>query len=536
MMDRVWGVDAGFDLLAMSAYSNITSISESPVEEGLLYVGTDDGLIQISEDGGENWRKIDQVFGVPQYGFVNDVKADKHDADTVYACWDDHKTGDYKPYLVKSTDRGKTWTSMVGDLPDRHLVWRIEQDHENENLFFLGTEYGLFVSLNAGENWIKMSAGAPNIPFRDLAIQKRENDLVGATFGRGFYVLDDYSPLRELSDEMLKTEEFFMFPVRRAFRYIQSDVLGGTIGSQGDSYFRTPNPDFGATFTYYVKEMPKTKKQTRKANEAKIAKAGGDVPIPSWEELREEENEEAPKLYFEISNSDDELVARIDGNASEGMHRTTWNLQLTSVTGRNFGPMAAPGTYQVQAFKWINNEATALGESREVELVSIDEPSLEPQDPAEMLAFQKDVAKLQNAVSATAQSLTLASEQVAAAKEAISSSTNASAEIMAATRKIELAIKALEVELSGDPLKEERYEQTVPSIGSRIGGALFGSMRNTHGITETQRQQVEIAKADFEEISEKIQKLLTDDLEEFKSSLDDAGVPWTAGRAIPDVD
>jgi chromosome segregation ATPase len=153
-----------------------------------------------------------------------------------------------------------------------------------------------------------------------------------------------------------------------------------------------------------------------------------------------------------------------------------------------------------------------------------------------MLAFQKDVAKLQNAVSATAQSLTLASEQVAAAKEAISSSTNASAEIMAATRKIELAIKALEVELSGDPLKEERYEQTVPSIGSRIGGVLFGSMRNTHGITETQRQQVEIAKADFEEISEKIQKLLTDDLEEFKSSLDDAGVPWTAGRAIPDVD
>ena len=536
MMDRVWGVDAGFDLLAMSAYSNITSISESPVEEGLLYVGTDDGLIQVSEDGGENWRKIDQVFGVPQYGFVNDIKAGKHDADTVYACWDDHKTGDYKPYLVKSTDRGKTWTSMVGDLPDRHLIWRIEQDHENKNLFFLGTEFGLFTSLNAGKNWIKMSAGAPNIPFRDLAIQKRENDLVGATFGRGFYVLDDYSPLRELSDEMLKTEDFFMFPIRRAFRYIQSDVLGGAVGWQGDSYFRTPNPDFGATFTYYVKDLPKTKKQERKEKESKIAKEDGDVPIPTWEELREEENEEAPKVYFEISNDEDELVARIDGDASEGIHRTTWNLQLTSVTGRNFGPMAAPGTYNVQAFKWVKNEATKLGESRQVELVSIDEPSLESQDPAEIVAFQKEVAKLQNAVSATSQSLTLAGEQVAAAKKAIGNSTNASAEIMAATREIELAIKSLEVELSGDPLKEERYEQTVPSIGSRIGGVLFGSMRNTHGITETQKEQIEIARTDYEEISVKIQKLLSEDLEEFKSSLDEAGVPWTAGRAIPDID
>ena len=182
---------------------------------------------------------------------------------------------------------------MKGDLPARHLCWRIEQDHENKNLFFLGTEFGLFVSLNAGENWIKITAGIPTIPVRDLAIQKREIDLVCATFGRGFYVLDDYSTLRQLSDELLKDKEFQLFPIRAALWYVPNDYLGGPQGAQGDSFFRTPNPEFGATFTYYVKESTKTKKQSRQEKEAEITKTAGDLPIPTWEELRDEEQEEA---------------------------------------------------------------------------------------------------------------------------------------------------------------------------------------------------------------------------------------------------
>ena len=254
MMDRVWSVDAGYDLYAMSQFGNITSISESPVEEGLLYVGTDDGLIQVSEDDGKNWRKVEQIYGVPEFAFVNDIKADRHDADVVYACLDNHKNGDYKPYVVKSSDRGKTWAPIVANLPARHLVWRLEQDHEKKELLFLGTEFGVFCSINAGESWIKLSAGAPNIPFRDLAIQRRENDLVGATFGRGFYVLDDYSPLRELTDELLKENDLYVFPIRKALWYIPADNLGGAQGWQGDSFFRTPNPDFGATFTYHMRD------------------------------------------------------------------------------------------------------------------------------------------------------------------------------------------------------------------------------------------------------------------------------------------
>ncbi len=535
MMDRVWGIDAGFDLLAMSQFGNITSISESPVVEGLLYVGTDDGLIHVSEDAGENWRKIDQIYGVPQYAFVNDIKADKHDPDTVYACLDDHKTGDYQPYLIKSTDRGMTWSSMVGDLPDRHLVWRIEQDHEVKDLFFLATEFGIYVSLNGGENWIKLKAGLPTIPFRDLAIQKRENDLVGASFGRGFFVLDDYSLLRELSEEAIKDNEFQLFPIRRTFWYIPEDKLGGPLGSQGDSLFRTPNPEFGATFTYFVRDELKTKKQLRKEKEAEIAKQGGNVAIPEWEELRAEELEEAAKIYFKIYDSSGEQVARVEGKTEKGIHRTTWNLRYSNFPNGRSGPLVAPGNYMVQAFKSVGGEDSKIGAEQTVELVSIVEPALEAQNHGETVEFLKDLAALQNVVEATNDSLTKALEQIEASKAAIEKSPMGTAELSKEARRLELAMKEISISLNGDPILNEKYVEAVPSIRDRIRGVLFGSMRNTYGITQTQREQAEIGRSEFAEVSSKIKELLANDLKQFEDRLNEAGIPWVAGRSIPDA-
>ena len=532
MMGRVWGIDAGLDLYAMSAYGNITSISESPVEEGLLYVGTDDGLIHVSEDGGENWRKIDQIYGIPEYSFVNDVKADRHDANKVYACLDNHKTGDYKPYLVMSEDRGKTWTSMVGDLPERHLVWRIEQDHVKPELFFLGTEYGLFTSINSGENWVKLS-GAPTIPFRDLAIQKRENDLVGATFGRGFYVLDDYSPLREVTEELAADSEFHLFPVRETLWYMPADKLGGTKGSQGDSFFVADNPDFGATLTYYVRDEMKTKKQIRKEKEKKIAKAGGDIPIPSWEELESEKNEQPGKIYFEISDSEDEIVARVDGNAAKGMHRTQWNLRYS---GSGFTPMVAPGEYTAKTFQSFAGEVTEIGKPQTFEVKSIVESSLEEQDIEDTIAFQKEVGEIQNAVRATSSSLAAAMSRLNEMQEAIKRHPDGTVDMIKMARQLELEMKAAEKSLSGDEMKDDLMEQVVPSIRSRIGTALFGSARSTYGVTETQVDQVEIAREELVEVSEEVRKLIEIDLKVFEDQLDEAGIPWTSGRAIPEID
>ncbi|MDG1875632.1 MAG: hypothetical protein P8J27_17100 [Mariniblastus sp.] len=535
MMGRVWSVDAGMDLYAMSQYSNITSISESPVEEGLLYVGTDDGLIQVSEDGGENWQKTDQIFGVPEYAFVNDIKADRFDADVVYACLDHHKTGDYSPYLVMSKDRGKTWKSMVGDLPDRHLVWRIEQDHENKNLFFLGTEFGLFCSINAGENWIKLSSGAPNIPFRDLAVQRRENDLVCATFGRGFYVLDDYTPLRELSEELLKENELYLFPIRKALWYIPEDKLGGPTGWQGDSLFRTPNPEFGATFTYFVRDQYKTNKQLRKEKEAKIKQANGDVPIPTFEELHAESAEIPAKIFFEVSNQSGDVVSRFNGNSQKGLHRAAWNLRYSGVS-RFGGPMVAPGNYTIQAFKSISGEITKLGTSQQVEVVSIVEPSLEPGDIEQTIAFQMEVSQLAEAISAASTSLANAIQGMPAIKTAISNSPNGTPDLLKQATKLESRMKDADKLLNGDAIKNQLSEPTVPTVGNRVRGALFGTMRNTHGVTPSQKEQVEIARDEFLPLAKKVKDLLEKDLKSFESQLSDAGIPWTPGRAIPKID
>ena len=138
---------------------------------------------------------------MPAEAFVNDVKADLFQADTVYVALDNHKRGDFKPYLVKSTDRGRTWRSIAGDLPDRHLVWRVVQDHVKPELLFAATELGLFFTPDGGTRWVELSGDVPTISFRDLAIQRRENDLVAASFGRGFFVLDDYAPLRAVTDQ-----------------------------------------------------------------------------------------------------------------------------------------------------------------------------------------------------------------------------------------------------------------------------------------------------------------------------------------------
>ncbi|MGM0407245.1 MAG: WD40/YVTN/BNR-like repeat-containing protein, partial [Bacteroidota bacterium] len=216
IMDKTWSVNAAWDFNAMSTYNTITSLAESPVQEGVIYAGTDDGLIQVTENGGESWRKIkvSELSGVPETAFVNDIKADLFDANTVYVALDNHKFGDLNPYLYKSTDKGKSWKSIKGNIPERTLIWRVVQDHVKPELMFAATEFGIYFTVDGGNKWVKLTGDVPTISFRDLAIQRRENDLVGASFGRSFYIFDDYSSLRYVSEEQLK-QEATLFPTRK---------------------------------------------------------------------------------------------------------------------------------------------------------------------------------------------------------------------------------------------------------------------------------------------------------------------------------
>ncbi len=255
IMGKVWPDDAIALHESTTELSNVVSIDESPLLDGLIVAGTDDGLVQITEDGGKNWRRVEDFPGVPKWTYVADVMASPRDADVIFAALNNWQVGDYRPYIVRSNDRGRTWTNISGDLPDLHDVWAIAQDHVNGDLLFAGTEFGLFFSVDAGRRWVQLHGGMPPAQVRDIDVQRRENDVVMATFGNGFWVLDDYSPLREVSAETL-AEETRLFPLRHAYQFTPWGLAqAGSAGLAGlGGNYTTPNPPNGAVFTYHVRQ------------------------------------------------------------------------------------------------------------------------------------------------------------------------------------------------------------------------------------------------------------------------------------------
>jgi photosystem II stability/assembly factor-like uncharacterized protein len=355
IMGKVWPLDSVAYHESTTALSNIVTIDESPLREGLIWVGTDDGLVQVTEDGGKNWRRIEQFPGVPQYSYVTDVFPSPRDADTVFVSINNWQRGDYKPYIVKSTDRGRTWTNITGNLPDRHDVWSVIQDHVNGDLLFAGTEFGVFTSVDGGQRWVQLKGGMPVIQVRDMAVQKRENDLVLGTFGRGFYILDDYSPLRELTPQAL-SEDVRLFPVRDAYIHNQLGMAPpGTagIGPMSGNWI-APNPPYGAVFTYSV-----------------------NASVP-----------DAEKLVLNISDDTGRQIRRLDLDKASGLRRIAWNLrgeappQNPADQGRggfgggrgggNQGPVVAPGRYRATIARVAGDKATPVGAPQSFSVLPIE--------------------------------------------------------------------------------------------------------------------------------------------------------------------
>jgi hypothetical protein len=270
-------------------YGQLTTIAESPIDENILYAGTDDGLIHITADGGKNWTKIDNIPGVPERTYVNQIIASSKNKNVAYVAFNHHRYGDFKPYLFKTTDGGRSWLPIQNNLPARGTVYCIAEDHVNANLLFAGTEFGVYFSVDGGGSWTQLKGGLPTISIKDMEIQKRENDLVLATFGRGYYVMDDYSPLRNITKESLQ-KTAFIAPIKKAWMYLESTPLGvREKGFQGESYWNAPNPKPGAVFTYYLKNDIKTLKEKRQIAENDKIKKGEAPYYPTIDSLRMED-------------------------------------------------------------------------------------------------------------------------------------------------------------------------------------------------------------------------------------------------------
>ncbi len=339
MMDRVWPVDAVAKNTSSSFFGAIVAVSESPLREGLLWIGTDDGDIHVSENGGQNWRKITGFPGVPDTTQVARVEPSSHNANTVYAAFDNHMSGDYKPYLLKSTDLGRTWTSIAGNLPDRGTVYVVIDDPRDAALLYAGTEFGVYFSRDGGARWTRLRGGLPTIQVRDMAIHKRDDQLALATFGRGFYVLDDLAPLRALTPQVIASAGQLL-PVSRAPLYVESSPLGGRGPSfQGSAHYIAPNPVPGATFTYYLRDAVRTRRERRQQAERAASRRNEDVLYPSWDTLRVEDREETPAIILTVTDAEGRVVRRLTGPVAAGVQRVTWDLRYPASTP----PLAVAG-------------------------------------------------------------------------------------------------------------------------------------------------------------------------------------------------
>ena len=535
LMGRTWSVEAGWDLYAMTEFHTIANFAESPVDENILWAGTDDGIIQVTTNGGKSWKKIelDDIRGIPANSYVNDIRADLYDPNTVYVALDNHKYGDYKPYLIKSTNLGKSWTSLAEDLPEKHLVWRIVQDHVNKDLLFIGTEFGVFFSVNGGKKWVELDGGMPTISTRDVKIQRRENDLVAGTFGRGIYILDDYAPLRSLTEKSMQ-QDAILFGPSRPVKWFQLD--DNHTDSDGDDRFVAKNPEHGATFTYYLKDSLLTAKEKRQEADKKAVEDKKYPKYPSWEAVEAENQEAEPAVYIEVRDSEGDIIKRVDGKTKKGLHRLTWDMKysstnpLTEKDSKNNGLMALPGSYTATLFKRVGTKVTPLSEPVSFELAAIVEGALEGATPQEMEVYGSAVSDAQKrAISATTV-LKHLKDTMALLRTAIDRTPSDIAKLEAQFAAIQEEIHAVNRQFYG--LKSrDRMGIKPANIMSRLRYAR-SALGSSYGPTAQHKDQLGYANDSLDSAVARIGTLQSTAVPALQQAVVEAGGPWTSGLPV----
>jgi len=545
VMDHYWSWDAVRKDVSTSQWGTGVSISESRLDENLLYTGTDDGVISITQDGGKNWKKVGSFPDIPEYTYVSDLMADRFDAAVVYATFDNRKRDDFKPYVMKSVDGGASWVSISSNLPENGTVHTIEQDPIVPGLLFVGTEFGFYFSIDGGEAWTELTSGMPTISVRDMAIQERENDLVLATFGRGFFVLDDYTPLRELaSDPSILEKDAHLFNMPEALMFIQT---GGKYG-QGDTYYKAKNPEFGASFTYFLKEVPKTLKKARMEKEKELFKEKQPIPQPSRDELRAEEAEEAPYLVFAIRDAEGNPVRKLYKKASKGVNRINWDLRYASSNpitasssgmGRRFssgsGLLAMPGAYSVELYLVDRSGVKQLSEAEPFNAVLLNQFSLPVNDREALVAFQKEVSELSRVMTGSRQLLREQQSRLEAIGKAIKQTPGSGVEVFEKLQKLDAELKDIVFVMEGPEAKaswEELPPMAVP-LNSRLSAMTYTHWASTSELTKTESDQLEILREEFPPVLAKLKEVVAG-IDALDKELEGMKAPWTPGR-IPEL-
>ncbi len=541
VMDKYWSVDAVSKNKSTSLFGTIVSLTESPVKENLLYAGTDDGLIQVSEDA-KTWNKISDFSDVPENTYVSDICASKFDENVVFASFNNNQRDDFKPYLLKSDDKGKSWESISGNLPANGCVHSIEQDFVNPDLLFAGTEFGIFFTTDGGKMWTQLKSGIPTIPVRDIAIQKRENDLVVATFGRGFYILDNYSPLRDFTEDLFKKESH-IFPVTDAMMYVPKYAAYG----QGSSYFKSPNPEFGAVITYYLKDVPKTIQQTRKEKEKELFKNGDKIPQPSDEELRAEREEIAPYLVCTIRDEAGNVIRKLTKSASKGVERLTWDLRYSGkspISKDKFNPTGEmnsstpvlPGKYKASLTLVTRDGAKELPGEVVFNTYVLNNSTLPIAERSELVQFQKQANELLRTINGTQRFLGEMALKVENIRQAILATPDAPPELLVKADGVASQLKEINLLFERDserPSTEENPPSPV-TFNERLGVIAWTHWRSSSAITQNERTAYKVLVEEFPPVLDRVKRINNIDIKDLEAALEKYNAPWTPGR-VPEI-
>ncbi len=540
VMDRYWGIDAVEKDVSTSLYGTAVSLAESPLKDGFLCVGTNDGALNITENGGKTWSKIRKIGDAPEFTFISDIEMSNFDENVIYVTLNNHKNFDFKPYIFKSTDKGKTWKSIAGKLPANQPLHTVKQDFKKPEMLFLGSEFGLYLTLDEGKQWIKMKSGLPTIPVRDITTQKNEEDLVIATFGRGFYILDDYSPLRNIQVDAKK--DFVLFDPKDAQLYVEKDRGGYGFGSV--IHFDS-NEAFGARFTYYIKDEIKTLKQKRSEKEKDLIKNKSKIPIPSLDELRKEAEEVAPYLVFIIKDAKGTEIRKLNTAIATGINRMTWDLRYSApdplgTTNGKFdnsstggkGLLVAEGNYSVSVLRWANSKFDTLALDKVFKVKSLNISNETMGDKSELAKFTEDTRNLYRNYSGLARQIEDTHTKIVNLKQLANNTPGTKIDIINKINATELTLNDLLWQFNGQTppaSSEERWPQPVP-LNDRLNYLYYTHFGSTLPVTTTEKEAMKILKNALPQIKEKLEKIIKIEIPEIEMYFDKINAPWFEGK------
>jgi hypothetical protein len=490
VMGKIWQPEAVWKNVFTSPYGTVVSLTESTLVEGLMVAGTDDGQIQITTDGGTTWKRYNKFPGIPDNCYVADVITSGHDQNTIYAVLNNHKEGDFKPYIIKSSNLGGSWQLITNGIPSDQSGWTILEDHMERNLLFFGSEFGLWCSLDGGNSWDQMKSGLPTIAVRDMEIQKRENDLVLATFGRGFYILDNYSTLREAIQRPLSSNT--LFDIKESLIFNGKGNLGySSKGVFGTGFYTAENPEYGTIFRVYLTQVIQSLKSQRNPSR-----------YPTYDELKAEDTELKPRLLIAITDQQDQLIATVDLKNKKGYQEANWRLDSWVYDDQGNRQMVSgdvkPGAYNAEVLTVHNGSITALTEKK---AFSVKFLSMSEEQPAkDYHEFSHQVAVSMLKVNVLRSDL---DKEIELTEKLIGQSLDPDQVRLLEAKRIQL--QGIQYQLLDDPTLQKRSEYRLPGIASRLRNVHWRG--ETYQITQTQRDQYELAKGELERLITEFERI-----------------------------